>query len=417
MKSKLKSSSFTKNVITLLTGTVVAQALPIAVMPILARLYSPADFGILATFVAITSILGVIANGRYDLAIILPEKDEDAVNIVALGLLIAFFLSILCFIFILVLHNQILELISLEAGVWWLYLIPFSLLFSGLYNVLSYYNIRIKSYKDISISNVYKGVVLSSVQMLLGFLALSNVGLILGQFLSQVSSNLKLIKNFWNQKNNINFYSIKQNAIRYMDFPKYSLWGVISNTLSVNIVSLVIPILYGFTTLGFYSVIYKFLGMPITLIGTSISQVYYQAANKEKEEKNNCIDIFEKTFKKLLVVSCIVFIPLYFLSEFVFHIFLGDGWKGVYVYAQILIPMFAIRFIATSLSNTTNIFEKQKLAFFCQVVLLILTLIIIGFVFFYALDIYQFLKILSVCLSIYYSFQLYVLYRVARGNT
>ena len=84
MLTKLKpKSEFTRNVLTLMTGTTIAQAIPIAISPILTRLYTPKDFGVLALFVAITSIFGSIANGRYELAIMLPKKDEDAINIFA----------------------------------------------------------------------------------------------------------------------------------------------------------------------------------------------------------------------------------------------------------------------------------------------------------------------------------------------
>lgn len=88
MKRFLSKSEFLRNVLTLMTGTTIAQAIPIANTPILTRLYTLADFGLLALFVAVTSILGSIANGRYEMAIMLPKKDEDAINIAALGLLI-----------------------------------------------------------------------------------------------------------------------------------------------------------------------------------------------------------------------------------------------------------------------------------------------------------------------------------------
>ena len=81
-------SEFSQNVLTLMTGTTIAQAIPIAISPILTRIYTPEDFGLYALFLAITSIFGSIANGRYELAIMLPKKDEDAINIFALGFII-----------------------------------------------------------------------------------------------------------------------------------------------------------------------------------------------------------------------------------------------------------------------------------------------------------------------------------------
>ena len=75
MLNKLKpKSEFSKNVLTLMTGATIAQAIPIAISPILTRIYTPEDFGIFALFIAITTIFGTIANGRYELAIMLPKN-------------------------------------------------------------------------------------------------------------------------------------------------------------------------------------------------------------------------------------------------------------------------------------------------------------------------------------------------------
>lgn len=90
MISKLKpKSEFSRNVLTLMTGTTISQALPIAVAPILTRIYSPEDFGLFAFYFAIVSILAVLATGRYELAIALPKKRDDAYQIVILSSIIS----------------------------------------------------------------------------------------------------------------------------------------------------------------------------------------------------------------------------------------------------------------------------------------------------------------------------------------
>ncbi len=73
-------SEFSRNVLTLMTGTTIAQAIPIAISPILTRIYTPEDFGMLALFIAITAIFGSIANGRYELATMLPKKDRYGIG-------------------------------------------------------------------------------------------------------------------------------------------------------------------------------------------------------------------------------------------------------------------------------------------------------------------------------------------------
>ncbi len=91
-------SEFSKNVLTLMTGSTLSQAIPIAISPILTRLYTPEDFGLYAIFIAIITIFGTIVSGRYELAIMLPENDEHAINIFGLGILITIFMTVMTLI-------------------------------------------------------------------------------------------------------------------------------------------------------------------------------------------------------------------------------------------------------------------------------------------------------------------------------
>ncbi len=43
-----------------MTGTTIAQAIPVAISPILTRLYSPDDFGVLALFMSIPLIFSTM---------------------------------------------------------------------------------------------------------------------------------------------------------------------------------------------------------------------------------------------------------------------------------------------------------------------------------------------------------------------
>jgi len=54
-------SRFTTNVLKLVSGSVIAQALGILLVPIITRLYSPADFGVFQLFIAISGILAVLS--------------------------------------------------------------------------------------------------------------------------------------------------------------------------------------------------------------------------------------------------------------------------------------------------------------------------------------------------------------------
>ena len=82
-----RSSSFATDVLKLVTGTTFAQIIAVLASPLLTRLYGPEAFGFLALFTSITSIIGVIACMRYEMAIMLPKTDEEAANLPGLCLL------------------------------------------------------------------------------------------------------------------------------------------------------------------------------------------------------------------------------------------------------------------------------------------------------------------------------------------
>ena len=46
--------------------------------PLLTRVYSPDDYGLFIFFLSLLSITSMISSGRYYLAIILPENEDDA---------------------------------------------------------------------------------------------------------------------------------------------------------------------------------------------------------------------------------------------------------------------------------------------------------------------------------------------------
>lgn len=88
-------SSFNKNVLTLATGVSIGQAIPLLISPILTRIYSPEDFGILALFLSIATLISVISSGRYEQAIMLPDTDEEAMHLTVISWTFAAISSVL----------------------------------------------------------------------------------------------------------------------------------------------------------------------------------------------------------------------------------------------------------------------------------------------------------------------------------
>ena len=416
-KKFIPSSDFGRNVLILMTGTTVAQAIPIAISPILTRIYTPEDFGIFALFFAIISIFGSIANGRYELAIMLPQKDEDAINIFALGFIITVLLSLFLLLIILIFHNNIVNYLDNEKIGIWLYFVPFAVFFVGLFNILNYYNTRKKEYKSLANAKVIKSIILAVTQLSIGFIKQGAMGLITGQILSQIFANMRLFKNIIKNKtllSHISKENIIKQAKRYKDFPKFSLWGIFANTLSIQFTNILISSFYSVATLGFYSLVQKILGMPSALIGGSIGQVFFQEASESKQKYGEASSIFKRTVKKLFFIGTIAFGLLYFIVEDLFAFVFSEEWRIAGIYAQIVIPFFFIRFVSASVSTIYDIFDGLKIELIWQVFLMIGIIIILYI--FKDSEFKTFLTYMTFYGMAMYLLSLYLTFQLAKGD-
>jgi len=374
--------SYNRKIATLVAGTAIAQAIPVAIMPVLTRIYSPSEFGVLAMFISLSLIIGSAINARYELAIMLPEDHDDAINLAALCLFICTFISLVLYVPIVFFEKQLLTWLENDGIKSWIYIVPASVWLLGFFNILTNLNNRLMLYNDIAKAQVYKSLTLAFVQVFVGIVKAGGSGLILGHLASQFASNVKLSKNI---RANYDFKSISINrqlklGKAYKKFPLFSLWAGLANTSSYHLVSLLIPKFFSLSTLGFYFLVERMLGMPTSLIGSAIGQVFYQEATVEKNEKGHAISAFKRALGKLFIVGVGIFLVLYLLVEDLFILVFGPEWAQAGLYAKILTPLFFVRFVISPLTLLNLVFERNEIDLIWQVVLVILqvTLIIVA---------------------------------------
>jgi len=410
---KLKpKSEFSRNVLTLMTGTTIAQAIPIAISPILTRLYTPEDFGVFALFIAIVSIFGSVVNGRYELAIMLPKKDEDAINIFALGFIINISISLIIMLIILIFHNSIADLLNNKEILPWLYFIPFVVFFIGLFNILNYFNNRMKHYKDLAKVNIYKSIANAIVQLSFGFMKAGALGLISGQIVAQIVSNTKL---FFNIKKMDLFKSINKTKMivlgkKYKNFPIYSAPAVLCDIGALQMPYIFFNKMYMEQLVGYYFLATKIIFLPASLISSSISQVYLKEITRKAALKRCIMPIFRTVFIKLFFTASFFTLIFYFFSPILFKFFFGDNWIKAGEIASILSIVFFIRFIVSPLSSILTINSFVKSGSKWQWIYFIITLIL--FLYAYSkkieFDIFIYYYIfIELCLYLYY---LYIIY-------
>ncbi|WP_415886961.1 oligosaccharide flippase family protein [Neptuniibacter sp. QD37_6] len=405
-------SRFVRNTITMVLGASLAQIIPILVTPILTRLYTPEEFGVLALFIALTSILGSIASGRYELAIILPEDDVDAINVAALCLLLASMFSFLLLIPVFVFNSQITNLLGSDEIGNWLYLVPFVVLVIALNNVLNYLNTRKTLYKDVSKTKVYKSIVMSALQLLLGFMKAGSIGLVVGNFVSLIFSNVRLIMNvfnFYEIKNGLGVSGVREVSVRYSSFPRYMMPATFFNTSSSKVLEFGLPVIYSLSTLGFYFIVQRILATPASFIGGAVAQVFFQNLSVLVKDQERFRAKFWKVLGTLAVISIVMFSTLYLIIVDLFVLVFGDGWQIAGEMARVIIPLFAIQFVVSPLTSVNQVLENTGIVLLWQILLFISYVLIVFNAYVSSVPFMELLEHVSVIISLCYAFYLIVI--------
>ncbi|HCJ7301310.1 TPA: oligosaccharide flippase family protein [Vibrio cholerae] len=367
------NKSFSKNVLTLMTGTGIAQAIPIAIIPILTRMFSPEDFGLLALYAACVSILGVVATGRYEIAIMLPKDDEDARLLLQLSMLVALFFSFLISIPISIWNAQIARFLGNEDIAVWLYLVPVSVLFTGIYQALTYWNNRQKKFINTAVSRVNQSLFQGFAQTSLGFLKVSG-GLICGQFVGIVSGSIYLLKKDRNYKSLIRkskINSIQKQGIKYHKFPTYGVWGALCDAGAVQMPVILLTKFYSNSVTGMFSLTFRVLNMPTSIISSAIAQVLFQKVVEISQTEPEKLNLYIIKMFLLLFIIYLPAVPVLFIwGESLFSIIFGNEWSQAGVYAGYLVIAVAVRFAVSPLSAVLGLEQNIKMGVLWQVLYL-----------------------------------------------
>lgn len=364
----LKKVSFANDVLTLVSGTTFAQILTILVTPILTRFYGPEDFGLLALFISITGIFGVIVCLRYELSIMLSKSDEEAVNLMGLSLLISLIISLLLIPFFWFGRHLIIDLLKtpqLEAYLW---LIPPFVFVNGVFLALNYWNSRTKHFRRLSVARITSSVASTGTQLGAGFKGYATGGsLIAASVVGQSISTLVLGGQIWKDnsalfKRSICWEKIVSGFKRYRKFSLVDSWSALLNIVSWQMPTFLLAYFFSPVVVGFYSLGFRLLELPMSFIGSSISQVFFQRASEAKSE-GTLASLVENVFKLLVMIGIFPILTLTIVGKDIFSVIFGNVWIEAGVYVQILSIWTFFWFISSPISTLWIILEKQEFGF------------------------------------------------------
>lgn len=365
----LPKNQFARGVSVLVGGTAGAQLMMVLALPLLTRLYSPEDFGLLAVYAGVLGLFTVIASLRYELAIPLPEDDQIAANLVVLCLLTVLGMTAVSALLVWFAGGATTVALGVPVLASYLWLLPIGVLMVGVYQTFSYWAIRTKQFPTIARTRLRQAFTTIGIQ-LLAFKA-GSVALLLGQACGQGMGSITLVRGAlarpefrqWSWKG---MYGA---ARRYRQFPMFSTWSGFFNTAGSQLPPLMLAALFGAGAAGLYVIAHRVLAMPMSLIGQAVGNVFFSNAAKAYRE-GDLGPLVSDVHDKLANIAMPPALVLMVSGPELFTLVFGEEWRKSGELARWMAPWLYMVFITSPLSTLYSIMEKERQGLIFQVVLL-----------------------------------------------
>lgn len=377
------ANKIVQNSAKLLSANVYAQAIGLAVYPLLTRLYTPENFGVLNLFLSIGGIFILLSTLDYQQAIVLPKDENKAIAVVHLCLVTSLVASALVLASV-PFSGAIAELFKTPALEKWYYLLPLYVFVMAGWNILSYWYIRRAEYDRNSGYQVLQSSLGAGMKIGLGYGGCLQGGMIVSVVAAPLLALLTSCKMAWEKHIRPllrhNRDEILEVAAIYRKFPKYSFPSSMLNTLSSQVPVLLLTPVFGNGEIGLWSMAILLGFAPLSMISKSLNQTLYQHTMDQLHQGRSIIPIYRKFSIGAIGLLVPLFGLLWCILPQLTVLLLGDDWEQTGYILRWMLPWLAANFLTACTGFLAGIYFKQQIELLFEILLIVLRVgaIVIG---------------------------------------
>jgi lipopolysaccharide exporter len=362
--SRVPGGAFGRHVVTLASGTAIGQFLLFLAVPVLTRIYSPADYGALAVFASTLQMLVVLASLRYEFAIPLPEDEDVARSLLGLTFVLLAAMASLVSLLVWLAGDAYVSAVNVPALRPYLWLIPVGFLGAGAYQAISFWAIRHREFNRVARTKLSQGIGQVLAQVGLGFAGMGVGGLLIGDVVGRVAGGggLLLLALRERGRSRITPASLLGVVTRYRRFPLLTTSAGLLAIGGLQLPSIVFAAGFGVAAAGLYGLSYKMLVLPTMLVGHAVHQVFLSRAAMVAREPARLRQLTERTALSLFAGGLPVFGVVALGGPQIFGTVMGSEWEQAGRYAQVLAPWFVGWLVTHPLSGLFTVREWQASA-------------------------------------------------------
>lgn len=362
-----------RNILKLISGEGVGRAIAFMATPVITRLYTPSDFGMLAVFASLCALLYPFCTLKYTVAIPLHSNDKIGINSAAACIFILTINTLIIGIVLGFIHSPFFSFFSYEDidALW--YFIPLAFFLYGMSEVMSYYSTRYRGFSIIAKVSIVQKAIGALAKIAMGFFHSNVIGLLIGNILGESGGQSMYLCAYWKRlKESVRYITpgrIRFVLKRYMDFPLYRLPSQLLQNASGSLPILYFGWYFGSDKTGQISLAISMLSVPVGIACRSVGKAFYgEIASLGQQYSKEIFALTRRIMIRLFVVSTVLFMAVIGFGPWIFQTLFGTEWSQSGIFARYLCLYLIFRFVYSPISDGVfNVFERQKLLFGLEV--------------------------------------------------
>lgn len=377
MSRWFRPTGFLSHVAALFAGTVASQAVTLLSMPLLTRIYGPAEFAALAIFVAISSLLGSLATGHYEFATLVADSDREAAHVSFLALFLAAACVAACTPVCSFVGGFLPDLIASRRFLWG-FSLSLSVSLVSVTSVFGRLHMRASRFSRVASAEFAGTAVTAATSLLAGYwLASSGWALVIALLIGRVTAACLLLRGtanrLWLHRGDLRWAHLKVAARKHWRFPAFVLPSELMARAATDSPKLLLGLFFPAREVGLFALAARVTESPVSLASASISPAFYHRAAQLRHDPRQTRRMIVRVAAGL---ACLIAVPaavLMWSAVPIFRFVFGDAWTEAGAYARLLAPMLAVRFAVIPTWTALLANDRQHVVFIQSIAYLALS--------------------------------------------
>lgn len=325
----LQRNPFMRKVLALVGSAGLGQILGFLLSPIIARLYTPDNFGIYAVSTSCLSLAWVFTSLKFDAAIVGAESEQEARALTSLSIKVANAVSPILIMLLALVTLWPLQIFG-ALPVWWLGFTGVFIWLGGVYLPLWNYATRLQLFSQLAGNSILQTVTILVTRLLLGLMGRASIGLFVADLLSRSLSILWLLRLGLLRLVHSEPLNLRMVALKYQSYPRLMVASSLLDTFSYVALVPLIVIHYGLALGGQVAFAQRIIFLPINLLTQYIAEVFHsEFAALWRVSKPAAYEFFRRLTWILWALAATIAAVFSYVMPVVFPFVFGQIWQDV----------------------------------------------------------------------------------------